>query len=71
MQGQSECLSEDNVVENAFEYKFLTDESVPLKNPVGENITVDFKEGYVHVKGTPSDKWRDTVTFLYVQLADK
>ena len=60
MQGQSECLSEDNVVENAFEYKFLTDESVPLKNPVGENITVDFKEGYVHVKGTPSDKWRDT-----------
>ena len=58
MQGQSECLSEDAVVENAFEYKFLTDELVPLKNPVGENITVDFKEGYTHVKGA-SDDWRE------------
>lgn len=59
MQGQSECLSEDAVVENAFEYKFLTDELEPLKNPVGENITVDFKEGYTRVKGTSSDDWRE------------
>lgn len=60
MQGQSECLSEEAIVENAYEYKFLKDELVPLKNPVGENITYDFKEGYLRVKGAPSDEWRDT-----------
>jgi hypothetical protein len=63
MQGQSECLSEEAVVENAYEYKFLKDELVPLKNPVGENITYDYKEGYLHIKGAPSDPWRDTHVF--------
>lgn len=46
MQGQSECLSENEVVKNAYEYKFLTDELVPLKNPVGENITYSMSAGY-------------------------
>jgi len=46
MQGQTECLSENETVCGAHEYKWLTDELVPLKNPVGENITYDMKEGF-------------------------
>ena len=41
MQGQSECLSENVPVENAYEYKYLQDALVPLKNPVGEDIRYD------------------------------
>ena len=46
MQGQTERLSESEPVENATEYKFLTDRLVPLKNPAGEAITKDLKEGF-------------------------
>ena len=45
MQGQTECLSESAVVENAYEYKWLSDELCPLKNPVGENITYSMQKG--------------------------
>jgi hypothetical protein len=45
MQGQTDCLSENQVVQNAFEYKWLTDELAPLKNPVGEDITYDLTKG--------------------------
>ncbi|MBQ6708226.1 MAG: hypothetical protein IJM97_04680 [Clostridia bacterium] len=45
MQGQTEALSESEVVENAYEYKFLSDSLVPLKNPVGENIMYDNTQG--------------------------
>ena len=45
MQGQSECLTENGVVNDAYEYKWLTDELVPLKNPVGENITYFMDRG--------------------------
>lgn len=45
MQGQTERLTEDAVVPGAYEYRFLTDELVPLKNPVGENINNDFGKG--------------------------
>ena len=45
MQGQTECLSENQVVQNAFEYKWISDQLVPLKNPVGEDITVDLTQG--------------------------
>jgi hypothetical protein len=39
MQGQTECLPEENEpVEGAFEYRFLTDELIPLRHPVGEDI---------------------------------
>ena len=39
MQGQSEGLPQFNpIIENAFEYRYLTDEIVPLKHPVGEDI---------------------------------
>ena len=30
MQGQSECLTENDVVNDAYEYKWLTDELLPL-----------------------------------------
>ncbi len=46
MQGQSECLSENACVAGAEEYKFLTNELVPLCNPIGENIKYDMTEGY-------------------------
>ena len=45
MQGQSERLSENEAVHNAFEYKWLTDEISPLRNPVGENITYAMEKG--------------------------
>lgn len=45
MQGQTELLTENAVVKGAYEYKFLTDELVPLKNPVGENISADYEKG--------------------------
>lgn len=38
MQGQTECDPNDTPIKNAVEYRFLTDETVPLKNPVGEDI---------------------------------
>ena len=45
MQGQSECLTENDVVNDAYEYKWLTDELLPLKNPVGENMTYFMDRG--------------------------
>ena len=41
VEGQTEVLSECEVVEGAFEYKFIGDSLVPLKNPVGEDIRYD------------------------------
>jgi len=46
MQGQTDRLSENNIVKGAYEYKLLTDSLEPLKNPVGENITTEYKLGY-------------------------
>jgi len=40
MQGQSERLSENDVVNDAYEYKWLTDELLPLKNPVGKILPI-------------------------------
>lgn len=41
MQGQTEVLSETEIVERAYEYRWLADTMLPLKNPVGENIRYD------------------------------
>lgn len=39
MQGETEALPQpNNEIENAFEYRFLSDELIALKHPVGENI---------------------------------
>ncbi|MBR3895125.1 MAG: hypothetical protein IKJ35_08280 [Clostridia bacterium] len=40
MQGQSERLSENDVVNDAYEYKWLTDELLPLQNPVGKILPI-------------------------------
>lgn len=45
MQGQTELLSETEIVENAFEYRWLKDSLVPLCNPVGENVTFEKTQG--------------------------
>ncbi len=57
MQGQSECLSENNVVNDAYEYKWLTDELVSLKNPVGENITYSMGKGDDVTRETDIPTW--------------
>ncbi len=41
MQGQTERLLDDSVVENAYEYRLLTDCFVPLRDPVGEDVCRD------------------------------
>ena len=51
MQGQSEVLSECEIVENALEYRLLTDTLVPLSNPVGEDIRTDGTAGVSYVQG--------------------
>ena len=58
MQGQSDRLSENAVVEDAYEYKFLTDEIVPLQNPVGENITYSMEKGDNVTLETNGSVWR-------------
>ena len=41
MQGQTENLTNTDIVEHAYEYRMLEGKYVPLKNPVGENIRYD------------------------------
>lgn len=60
MQGQSETLSSTEVVNGCYEYKYLTDEIIPLKNPVGEDITLDKTQGYRFEKGIDQKKWLNT-----------
>lgn len=57
MQGQSECLTENDVVNDAYEYKWLTDELLPLQNPVGENITYSMDKGYEVTPETRIPLW--------------
>ena len=57
MQGQSECLTETEIVNNAYEYKYLTDELVGLQNPVGENITYERAPGDFVDKNTIANEW--------------
>ena len=58
MQGQTERLSECEPVDEAWEYRFLEDRLIPLKNPVGENIRYDMTEGYPPgVDGVPLGTW--------------
>ena len=46
MQGQSGGLLDDDVVEGAVEYRMLTDQLIPLRDPVGEDILKDGTAGY-------------------------
>ena len=45
MEGQSERLIDDSVVHGAYEYRYATDEMLPLCDPFGENLCYDGKEG--------------------------
>ena len=60
MQGQTECLTESLAVSDAYEYKWLTDEAVPLRNPVGENITYALTEGEPVTYRTDIPAWLKT-----------
>lgn len=60
MQGQSETLSSTEVVNGCYEYKYLTDEIIPLKNPVGEDITLDKTQGYRYEQGINQKEWLNT-----------
>lgn len=57
MQGQTEVLSENEAVKDAFEYKYLTDSLTPLKNPVGEDIRFDGTAGYPVLAETNLSVW--------------
>lgn len=50
MVGCAECLSDVNVVDGAFEYKYFENVLMPLRNPVGENITFDGERGEVFMQ---------------------
>lgn len=66
MQGQTEALSECEEKQGCFEYRYLTDSIIPLKNPVGEFIKTDGTEGKMF-EGDPvaeEDKfkiWKDSI----------
>lgn len=57
MQGQTEALSEAEIVNNADEYRFLSDTLVPLRNPVGENIRYDGGEGETFTETCDPAAW--------------
>ena len=57
MQGQSERLSENRIVDDAYEYKFIDDVLVELKNPVGENITYTKECGTEILESTSLKCW--------------
>ena len=57
MQGQSEGLSNTDPVPGTYEYKFLEDTIVPLRNPVGENITYSMRNGTGFTHETDARSW--------------
>jgi len=57
MQGESEQLSETELVRNAYEYKWMTNKIVPLQNPVGEFVKYDGTEGYGIACGADIPNW--------------
>lgn len=57
MQGQSEALTDTDPVEGALEYRFLENSLIPLKNPVGEDITTDGAAGDKSNEDTDLSGW--------------
>jgi len=62
MQGQTEMLLGTDSVPGAWEYRYLSDSLVPLKNPAGENIRPDGTEGFFFEEGTDLQQWLDAHT---------
>ena len=63
MQGQTERLSESEIVENGFEYKWMADFITPLKNPVGESVTINKTPGYGPFLNCPAHPWLEEHVF--------
>lgn len=57
MQGECERCSETQAVKGALEYRYLTDNLIPLHNPVGEDILYDKTRGEPIVRGTDLQQW--------------
>ena len=57
MQGQTETLLDASVVQNALEYRFLSDSFVPLQDPVGEDITCEGTAGDAFCEGGDAAAW--------------
>ena len=60
MQGQTEALTTISEVPNCYEYKFIENTIVPLKNPVGEDITYSHEKGFPLMPDTDFDLWLTT-----------
>lgn len=66
MVGQTEVLTDCTEKEGCFEYRYLTDSLVPLKNPVGEYIMADFTQGGAFVGDPVAEedkfiKWKNAL----------
>ena len=57
MQGQTEQLLDADPVQGALEYRFLSNTFVPLRDPVGENITCDGTAGETFCEGSDAAAW--------------
>ncbi len=60
MQGESEKLTSTSIIENAYEYRYLTDTAKPLCNPVGEDITYKGTAGCRYTESTETVAWLNT-----------
>ena len=60
MQGQSEALTSTEIVPDSYEYRYLTNKIIPLKNPVGEDITYNKTQGYRFDNETNQQEWLDS-----------
>ena len=58
MQGQTEALTDTDAVQNGYEYRFLSDRLVPLRNPVGEDITAAYAAGFPFEQGVDLREWQ-------------
>lgn len=57
MQGQSDALTDASMVAGAMEYKWCSDSTTPLSNPVGENITTAHTQGSAVTTSTNLTTW--------------
>lgn len=57
MQGQSEALTSTDQVPRAYEFKYTENCIVPLKNPVGEDITHSHEKGFPLMEDTDFNSW--------------
>ena len=57
MQGQSEALTGRGVIYDAFEYRYLKRDMVPLQDPVGEDITYEKGQGTPFTRETVQSEW--------------